>query len=590
MSTIIKTEWNLQMLYISAQDSRIEKDIQYAEKKYKTFARKYKNNKKYTTSEYALFQALTDYEDLIGTLNLARPLMYFSYRKDIQSEDKEAESKLNILSERLARLENIVIFFELAIAQIPVALQKKFLKSKKLKHFKYFLSCVWKRAEHDLSESEEKILGLKALPSYTLWVQSFDTFLSSQTVLWKGSEISLGEAMPKVSELAQLERKELHSKVIEKLKNISFFAESEINAIVINKKIDDELRGFSFPEDRTILSYQNDKKTISALIQTVTDNFFISHAFYTIKARLLKQPFLEYCDRAVGIGKDQKQISFEESFALLFSVFSKADSRFSNILESFVKNGQVDVFPKKGKTGGAYCSGNINTPTFVLLNHTNTFDSAMTYAHEMGHAIHTEFSKSQSPLYQNYSTSTAEVASTFFETLFFDSVFETLSPKEKIVALHNRINDDVQTIFRQTACFNFEKEIHKEIREKGLMPKEQLALCMNKHMTSYLGPITKLSPDDGYYFVGWGHIRRFFYVYSYVFGQLVSKALYAEYKKDKTYIEKIIKFLSAGGSLSPEMIFKDIGIDVTKPDFFLKGLKSIEADIKLLDELSSKSL
>jgi oligoendopeptidase F len=132
--------------------------------------------------------------------------------------------------------------------------------------------------------------------------------------------------------------------------------------------------------------------------------------------------------------------------------------------------------------------------------------------------------------------------------------------------------------------------MHKHIREKGLVPKEQLALLMNNHMSSYLGRAVKLAPDDGYYFVGWGHIRRFFYVYSYVFGQIVSKALYAEYKKDKTYMEKIITFLSLGGSMSPEMIFKHIGIDVTKPDFFLAGLQSIKDDIKRLEELSSKSV
>ena len=590
MSTTLKTEWNLQALYTSAKDPRIEKDIQDAEKKYKVFEKKYRNNRTYIKTEKALLRALTDYENLLGTLNLARPFMYFSYRKDLQSEDKEAESMLNTLSQRLAKLENSIIFFELDIAKIPSASQKKFLKGKSLKHFSYFLSCIWKRARHDLSESEEKILGLKALPSYTLWVQSFDTFLSSQTVTFQGVDISLGEAMPKVSELPLKERRQLHALVIEKLKSISFFAESEINAIVINKKIDDELRGFSAPEDRTILSYQNDKKTVDALIQTVTSNFSISHDFYELKARLLKQPFLEYSDRAVGIGNNRKYISFEEGHALLSSVFAQADKRFSDILESFVRQGQIDVFPKKGKTGGAYCSGNTNTPTFVLLNHTNTFDSAMTYAHEMGHAIHTELSKSQSPLYEHYSTATAEVASTFFETLFFDSIFETLSPQEKVIALHNRINDDIQTIFRQTACFNFEKEIHKHIREKGLVPKEQLALLMNNHMSSYLGRAVKLAPDDGYYFVGWGHIRRFFYVYSYVFGQIVSKALYAEYKKDKTYMEKIITFLSLGGSMSPEMIFKHIGIDVTKPDFFLAGLQSIKDDIKRLEELSSKSV
>jgi oligoendopeptidase F len=124
MSTTLKTEWNLQALYTSAKDPRIEKDIQDAEKKYRAFEKKYRNNRTYVKTEKALLRALTDYENLLGTLNLARPFMYFSYRKDLQSEDKEAESMLNTLSQRLAKLENSIIFFELDIAKIPSASQK----------------------------------------------------------------------------------------------------------------------------------------------------------------------------------------------------------------------------------------------------------------------------------------------------------------------------------------------------------------------------------------------------------------------------------------------------------------------------------
>ncbi len=104
-------------------------------------------------------------------------------------------------------------------------------------------------------------------------------------------------------------------------------------------------------------------------------------------------------------------------------------------------------------------------------------------------------------------------------------------------------------------------------------------------MVAYLGSSFKLTDLDGYFFVSWSHIRRFFYVYSYAYGQLISKALYKKYKEDKTYIEKIKQFLSAGGSKSPEDIFKDIGIDTSKPEFFIEGLKSIEEDIKNLETL-----
>jgi oligoendopeptidase F len=127
--------------------------------------------------------------------------------------------------------------------------------------------------------------------------------------------------------------------------------------------------------------------------------------------------------------------------------------------------------------------------------------------------------------------------------------------------------------------------LHSIIRTKGAATHQEMAKLLNKHMQAYLGPAVSLEENDGYFFVQWSHIRNFFYVYSYAYGQIISKALYAEYKKDKSFIQKIEQFMSAGGSMSPYDIFKSIGIDTSKPDFFEAGLKQVEEDIKRLENL-----
>jgi oligoendopeptidase F len=188
-------------------------------------------------------------------------------------------------------------------------------------------------------------------------------------------------------------------------------------------------------------------------------------------------------------------------------------------------------------------------------------------------------------MYQDYSTSVAETASTFFEAITFEKILAGLSDEEKITALHDKINDDVSTIFRQIAFFNFELELHTTVRAKGFVAKEEIAKMLNRHMENYLGPAFKLKDLDGYFFVQVSHFRRFFYVYSYAFGQLISKALFERYKKDPTYFAKIEQFLRAGGSDTPENIFKKIGINLKDPAFYELGLKSIEADIARLEKL-----
>lgn len=203
----------------------------------------------------------------------------------------------------------------------------------------------------------------------------------------------------------------------------------------------------------------------------------------------------------------------------------------------------------------------------------------------MGHAIHAERSKNQRPLYQGNPISTAETASTFFETAALHRIIEMLPAEEHIIARHDTLQDTIATVFRQIACFQFEQALHREVRESGYVPKERIAELMNAHMSAYLGPAMELERADGYFFVHWSHIRRFFYVYSYAYGQLISKALHRTLAAHPRFIEKIDGFLAAGESESPYDIFKSCGLDTKKPDIFLEGLASIEEDVIELERL-----
>ena len=144
------------------------------------------------------------------------------------------------------------------------------------------------------------------------------------------------------------------------------------------------------------------------------------------------------------------------------------------------------------------------------------------------------------------------------------------------------------SIFRQVACFNFELQLHRRIRAEGQLSRGEIAKLLRKHLESYLGPAVRITDDDGYFFVTWSHIRRFFYVYSYAYGQLISRALFENWKADKSYAKKIEQFLSAGCSISPENIFKRAGIDTSNTKFFEAGLRSIEKDIDKLEKLTTK--
>ena len=584
----IKKEWDLTILYKNVSDPKLNKDIAIIEKTYLAFAKKYSKTDSYLKDEGKLLSVLKDWEKVIEICGSTKPLWYLYNMQSIKSQDPKITAQIALFEPRITKAGNEVLFFSLKLGKIPSSLQKKFLSSKMLAHYRYFLKQIFDTAKYDLTESEEKIMSLKARPANDMWTEGFSKLLSSQTIKHKGKDIPFAEGMNLIAQLPQKERQALHNSCMEVLKKISYFAECEINAIYSNKKINDDLRGLKHPYSATIIGYQNDEKSIMSLVDTVSKSFRISHKFYKLRARLLGLKTLTYADRAVGIGETTEEVSFEKGLGFVRRGFAKAGKDYVDQLDFMLQNGRIDIYPQKGKQGGAYCTGGIGVPTVVLLNQTPNLGGVRTLAHEMGHAIHTELSKNNSPAYQNYTISTAEVASTFFENFAFEELFATLSPKEQIIALHDRIQDYVSTIFRQIACFNFELDLHNSIRSKGSLTKEEIGALHNKHMSAYLGPITKFTGLDGYFFCNWSHIRHFFYVYSYAYGALISQALYRKYKQDPAYIKKVNSFMEAGASMSPEDIFKSIGIDTSKPEFFKEGLKSIEEDIDRLEKLSKQ--
>lgn len=586
MTKTYKTEWDLKQFYSSPDDPKIQKDVDALEKKYKAFEKKYKDKTDFLKNPKKLLSALNEFEALGADPFL--PSLYAHLASDLNSSDEKIQALATSLSVRLTKIGNRVLFFPLVVNKIPKPLQKKVLADKKFVYFKYALKMAFENAKYDLTLPEEKILSLTSLPSYGLWVRGVEKSLNEKTIEHDGKNIPLSEALSLLRTLKTAERYEVHEKSLAKMKEVADFSTAEINAIYLNKKIRDELRGLAKPYTDTLLSHEISEKTLTELRDSVKKWQKISHEFFALKAKLLKLDTLRYPDRAVSVGENKKKISFDEALSILTSSFEKFGPWYRDTFQSFLAKGQVDVFPKVGKASGAYCSGGSNRPTFILLNHIENFDSVMTFGHEMGHAFHTELSKKQGLSYQGYSTAVAEVASTFFENIVFEETLGGLTKKEQVFALHDRISDDIQTIFRQMACFEFELELHETIRAKGNVSKEEISAMMNKHMQSYLGPTFKLTPDDGYFFITWSHIRNFFYVYSYAYGQIVSKALYKKYSEDKKFSTKIEQFLSAGGSKSPEQIFKDIGIDTTKSNFFEIGLKSIAEDIKRLEVLAKE--
>jgi oligoendopeptidase F len=581
----MKTSWDLSLLYSSLDDSRLEADMTRAERLVKKFEKKWKGEKTYLTSARVLKTALDEHQTLIETSGAA-PYLYAMYRKVLDTSDKAAEALMARLDERHAKMSVALEFFLLSLGKIRKEKQKEFLKSVPLKPYKHFLEKIFEHAEHDLTEAEEKILTLTGDVRRGRWTQLTDNILHAKTVSWKDETLPLPKAQNLIHTLRKEDRRALHALVNEVYRDVAPVAEAEINALYTDKKVMDELRGYKTPYEASVKGYDNSLKSINALVEAVQGSYPLAHRFFAHKAKLLGEKTITYADRGARIGNTTKTYSFEEASAIVREAFGALKPEYGEIFDRLLENGQVDVFPKIGKEGGAFCSSHVGTPTYVLLNHIDDVHSLMTLAHEMGHAIHAERSKTQPPIYQGHSTAVAETASTFFEQVAFDALLSTLPPEDRVIATHDHLQDAVGTVFRQIACFRMEEAMHREVREKGYVSKERFVEIHNEHMRACYGPSVTLTPEDGYFFVTWSHIRNFFYVYTYAYGLLISRALYAGVKKDPRAIDAVDAFLSAGQSMSPKQIFKTTGLDVESPEFWKKGLMSIEKDLEEFESMN----
>ena len=78
-------------------------------------------------------------------------------------------------------------------------------------------------------------------------------------------------------------------------------------------------------------------------------------------------------------------------------------------------------------------------------------------------------------------------------------------------------------------------------------------------------------------------------MYAYSFGQLLVLSLYRQYKQEgESFKPRYKQILSAGGSLAPQRILADAGIDIHRADFWQGGFNVIDDLVKQLEGMSVK--
>lgn len=258
--------------------------------------------------------------------------------------------------------------------------------------------------------------------------------------------------------------------------------------------------------------------------------------------------------------------SIDEAKRLVKEGLRPMGEEYLSILQEGFDNRWIDVYPNKGKRGGAYSSGCYDTQPFVLLNFQETLDNVFTLAHEMGHSIHSYYSRNNQP-YQtaDYRIFVAEVASTCNEALLIhDMLQKTQDRAERAYLINHYLDTFKGTLFRQTMFAEFELKIH-QMGEKGI-PLTAEALCdlylnLNRQ---YFGPDMVSDEEISREWMRIPHFYTPFYVYQYATGFSAAIALSSRILKyGEPAVEQYKSFLKGGGSKDPIDLLKMAGVDMT---------------------------
>ncbi len=303
------------------------------------------------------------------------------------------------------------------------------------------------------------------------------------------------------------------------------------------------------------------------LLSAVHEALPMMYRYVAIRKKVLGVDKLHMYDVYTPIVAAQNQTyEFEQAKQMVLEALKPMGEDYLSHAREGLENRWIDIYPNKGKKGGAYSWGCYDSQPFILLNYTKNLDSVFTLIHEMGHSIHSYYSRTaQDYAYSDYKIFVAEVASTCNECLLMHDLLEKTTDKEQRKYLLNHYLDSFKgTLFRQTMFAEFEKNAHEYCAQGKPLTAEALSQMYLELNQKYFGPDMEKDEEIAYEWMRIPHFYTPFYVYQYATGYSAAVALSAKILKEgKPAVDAYMSFLKGGESKDPIDLLKMAGVDMT---------------------------
>jgi len=307
------------------------------------------------------------------------------------------------------------------------------------------------------------------------------------------------------------------------------------------------------------------------LIETYRKNTPTWHRYWRLRRKILGYSTLHEYDVWAPLTTSSPNISFEQATEWICEGMKPLGDEYVSVMRRGIcEQHWVDIYPNKGKTAGAFSACVKGTHPFILMNYTNDIFGLSTFAHELGHSMHSYFSKNTQPLiYAYYTTFAAEVASNFNQALVRHYLFRTNGDRNfQIALIEETMANFYRYFFIMPALSCLELEIHERVeRGQGFSADELISLMADLFAEGYG---TEVEMDRERIGITWAkfsmHLYMNFYVYQYATGISAAHAISQKVlNNEPNAVENYLAFLKSGSSMYPLDALKMAGVDMTSP-------------------------
>ena len=583
-----KYKWNIDLMYSNKES--IEKDIEKV-KSYINNIKQYKG--KLSQSKENMYEALNVYEKASQLLQNLYVYTHMKQHEDTRINENQAmATKTDMLSTELSTASSYMIP---EIISIDESKLKAYLEDEKLSFYKKYIDEILRDKPHTLSEKEEEILAavsdLTSVPENSYDMLSYADMEFPEIENEDGETVKLTHSnfstfLKSKKSKVRKNAFEAMYKTYDKYKNT--FASMLYGGIKSEifyskaRKYESALYASLFKDNISVDVYNN-------LIKAVDENLDTLNRYVDIKKKFLNLDEIHMYDLYVPLTESfDMKIPYEEAQEIILNALKPLGEEYLGLIKKAFNENWIDVYENEGKQGGAYSWGSYDSHPYILMNYKDDLNSLFTLIHELGHSMHSYYSKKTQPyLYSGYKIFVAEVASTLNELFLINYLLEKADSKEERIYLLNYYLEQFRTtVYRQTMFAEFEKLTHANVESGNPLTAKEFTDIYYDLNKKYYGNSTIVDEQIG---LEWARIPHFysnFYVYKYATGFSAASALSQKILTEgQAAVDKYIEFLKSGGSDYPLNQLRDAGVDMEKKESVDKALEVFK---ELVDKLEKE--